>query len=201
MSVVAMSAQRGPPPHRIFHATTFIQPSCQFPSCCRFCGAETRSAWKKLRCGRRSSTDSRANSRIRPRHAIRSQGRWAHDWTYIHFYIIMAAKRLFWMGSSKAALEAFPDLARREAGNNLWFVQTGKAPRSWRPMPDVGEGVIELRVHCGTDHRVFYVAKFDEAIYVLHAYEKRSQTTNKNDLAIGRRRYREVIARRATKTH
>lgn len=113
----------------------------------------------------------------------------------------MTHKPLVWMGSAKAALLAFPDLARREAGHDLWFVQTGQAPRSWRPMADVGQGVVELRVHCGTEHRVFYVAKFDEAIYVLHAFEKRSQATNKNDLAIGRRRYREVIARRARKTH
>jgi phage-related protein len=113
----------------------------------------------------------------------------------------MAHKPVIWMGSAKAALKAFPALARREAGHDLWFVQTGRAPRSWRPMPDVGEGVLELRVHCGTDHRVFYVAKFNEGVYVLHAFEKRSQTTNKNDLAIGRRRYREALARRATKAH
>ena len=50
-------------------------------------------------------------------------------------------------------------------------------------------------------HRVFYVAKFNEGVYVLHAFEKRSQTTNQRDLAIGRRRYREAVANRATKTH
>ena len=113
----------------------------------------------------------------------------------------MTHKPLIWMGSSKAALLAFPDVARREAGYDLWFVQTGKAPRSWRPMPEVGEGVVELRVHSGTEHRVFYVAKFNEGIYVLHAFGKRSRTTSQHDLAIGRRRYREAVARRNTKTH
>ena len=113
----------------------------------------------------------------------------------------MTNKLLVWMGSSKAAVKAFPDLARREAGYDLWFIQTGKAPRSWRPMPDVGAGVMELRVHSGTEHRVFYVAKFNEAVYVLHAFEKRSQTTSQHDVEIGRQRYREALARRATKPH
>jgi phage-related protein len=66
-------------------------------------------------------------------------------------------------------------------------------------MPDVGTGAYELRIHAGTEHRVFYVAKFDEAVYVLHAFEKRRQQTSTADLEIGRRRYGEVVARRAAK--
>jgi len=57
-------------------------------------------------------------------------------------------------------------------------------------MPDVGAGVSELRVHTGEEHRVFYVAKFDEAIYVLHAFEKKAQKTTARDLRIGRDRFR-----------
>ena len=113
----------------------------------------------------------------------------------------MALKPLVWVGSSRAALKASPALARREAGHDLWLVQAGQPPRDSRPMPDVGAGVIELRIHTETEHRVFYVAKFDEAIYVLHAFEKRRRKTNRQDLETGRTRYRQVVCARATKKH
>ena len=58
-----------------------------------------------------------------------------------------------------------------------------------------------LRIHTETEHRVFYVAKFDEAIYVLHAFEKHSRKTNRQDLETGGTRYRQVISARATKKH
>jgi len=67
-------------------------------------------------------------------------------------------------------------------------------------MPDIGAGVVELRVHAGTEHRVFYVAKFEEAIYVLHAFEKRSRKTSLRDLEVGRTRYRQVVATRQRPT-
>jgi phage-related protein len=76
----------------------------------------------------------------------------------------METKRLAWVGAARAELKAFPDEARRLAGHDLWLVQNGEEPGDWRPMPDVGAGVIELRIHTKTEHRVFYVAKFAEAI-------------------------------------
>jgi len=66
----------------------------------------------------------------------------------------MKAKPLVWVGSAKADLVGFPDEARREAGHDLWLVQQGASPRDWRPMSDVGAGVVEIRVHAGTEHRV-----------------------------------------------
>ena len=111
----------------------------------------------------------------------------------------MTPKPLVWVGSSKAVLQEFPALARREAGHDLWLVQSGEWPRDWRPMPDVGAGAIELRIHAGTEHRVFYVAKFDEAIYILHAFEKRGRKTARQDLDSGRARYRQVVAKRTSK--
>lgn len=110
-------------------------------------------------------------------------------------------KPLLFVGSARAELQAFPDEPRAKAGHDLWLVQAGEMPRDWRPMPDVGPGVIELRIHTGTDHRVFYVAKFNEAIYVLHAFEKRSQQTASPNVELGRRRYRELVASRASKPH
>lgn len=63
-------------------------------------------------------------------------------------------------------------------------------------MPDVGPGVVELKVHAGTERRVFYVAKFDEGVFVLHVFEKRGRRTSRRDLETGRTRYRAVLAQR-----
>jgi phage-related protein len=95
----------------------------------------------------------------------------------------------------------FPAVARREAGHDLWLAQVGRPPRDWRAMPDVGAGVNEIRVHTGTEHRVFYVAHFNEAVYVLHAFEKRSRKTSRHDIAVGRARYRRLVAARVTPEH
>ena len=55
-------------------------------------------------------------------------------------------------------------------------------------MPSVGLGVREIRMHTGTEHRVLYVAKFAEAVYVLHAFEKRTWRTPQADLDLARQR-------------
>ena len=67
---------------------------------------------------------------------------------------------------------AFPEDARRAAGYQLGRVQQGLLPTDWKPMTTVGPGVIEIRVHTRVERRIFYVAKFEEAVYVLHAFEK-----------------------------
>jgi phage-related protein len=60
-------------------------------------------------------------------------------------------------------------------------------------MPSVGAGVSEIRVRVGGAFRLFYVAKFSEAIYVLHVFQKKSQQTALLDLQLGRARYQAVI--------
>jgi len=81
-------------------------------------------------------------------------------------------------------------------GYELRLVQRGEQPSDWKPMPGVGAGVQEIRIRIGTAHRVFYVAKFAEAVYVLHAFEKRSRKTSRTDLELGRQRLAEVIRHR-----
>ena len=102
----------------------------------------------------------------------------------------MPDKPLILLGSSRRDLRAFPALARRLAGFQLRRVQQGLDPGDWKPMPTVGPGVREIRVHVGGAHRVFYVATRAEAIYVLHAFEKKTQKTAVRDLEIGRQRFR-----------
>jgi phage-related protein len=63
-------------------------------------------------------------------------------------------------------------------------------------MTTVGVGVKEIRIHTGLDHRVLYVARFAEGIYVLHAFEKRTRKTAKRDTDLARERFRALIENR-----
>jgi len=65
-------------------------------------------------------------------------------------------------------------------------------------MPSVGPGVREIRIHAALEHRVLYVARFVEAIYVLHAFEKRTRRTPKRDLELGRQQFRALVSQRHT---
>ena len=69
-------------------------------------------------------------------------------------------------------------------------------PSDWKPLPTVAPGVQEIRIHTGLEHRVFYVARFPEAIYVLHAFEKQTRRTRNADLALAKRRFADVQALR-----
>jgi phage-related protein len=104
----------------------------------------------------------------------------------------MPDKPLIWLGSSRRDLRTFPVIARRLAGFQLRRVQQGLEPDDWKPMQTVGPGVREIRIHVAGAHRVFYVATRAEAIYVLHAFEKRTQKTSTHDLRIGRDRFRAI---------
>jgi phage-related protein len=105
-------------------------------------------------------------------------------------------KRLTFEGTSYEDLRAFPALARRTAGYELGLVQDGKQPDDWKPMPDIGAGVSEVRIHQPGAFRVIYIAKFEEAVYVLHCFEKKSQRTSRADLELATARCKAVIARK-----
>jgi phage-related protein len=111
----------------------------------------------------------------------------------------VSEKPLSWLGSSLDDLRAFPADARRDAGYQLGRVQLGLLPTDWKPMTTVGPGVVEIRVHTRLEHRVFYVAKFEEAVYVLHAFEKRTRKTPQSEIALAQRRLADLIRSRAKK--
>src|SRR5262245_37607077 len=104
----------------------------------------------------------------------------------------MPDKPLVWLGSSRRDLRAFPALARRLAGFQLRRVQQGLDPDDWKPMKAVGPGVREICIHTAGAHRVFCVATLADAIYVLHAFEKKTRKTAAGDLKIGRDRLRSL---------
>lgn len=101
-------------------------------------------------------------------------------------------KPLAFVGSSQEDLRSFPAEARRAAGFALNFVQQGLAPADWKPMKEVGPGAMEIRIHVGGEWRVIYVARFAAAVYVLHAFEKKSRKTRHEDLELARKRYRDI---------
>lgn len=102
----------------------------------------------------------------------------------------MAPTPLLWLGTSRADVRAFPDIPRQVVGHELYQVQVGLDPTSWRPMPTVGPGVVELRVRVEGAFRVLYLTKFPEAVYVLHAFEKQTRRAARTDIALARRRLR-----------
>jgi phage-related protein len=103
-------------------------------------------------------------------------------------------KQIRWVGSSYRDLLAFPKDARKEAGFQLAKVQSALEPSDWKPFDVVGAGTRELRIHDARGiYRVIYVAKFEEAVYVLHCFQKKTQATAKRDLAIAAARYQAVV--------
>jgi phage-related protein len=103
-----------------------------------------------------------------------------------------ATKALKFIGSSLDDLRNFPDEARRAAGFELYAVQSGLEPADWKPMQAIGAGVKEIRIHVLGEWRVMYVAKFSDAVYVLHAFKKKSQKTSRQDIELARQRYNRI---------
>jgi phage-related protein len=108
-------------------------------------------------------------------------------------------KPLLWLGDSLEEVKAFSDEARRSAGHQLERIQFGLDPFDWKPMDNVGAGVREVRIRVEATYRVLYVAKFNEAVYVLHAFVKKTPKTSKNDLDLAIKRYRALTKERSTK--
>jgi len=99
-------------------------------------------------------------------------------------------KEVRFLGSSRADLAALPASVRSRAGHELFLVQMGREPSDFKPIPDVGAGVYEIRIRDPAGaFRVMYVARFKAAVYVLHVFQKKSQRTSTLDLQLSRTRY------------
>jgi len=91
-------------------------------------------------------------------------------------------------------LRVFPQAARREAGYQLNQIQRGREPDDRKAMNTVGRGVREIRIRDAAGaFRVLYVAKFGDAVYVLHCFQKKAQKTSKTDLNLAAQRYRDLL--------
>jgi phage-related protein len=108
---------------------------------------------------------------------------------------MLAMKPVRFIGSAKDDISAFPNSVRTRAGYELFMVQVGRDPVNWKPLSRVGAGACEIRVRDETGvYRVIYVAKFADAVYVLHAFQKKTQRTAPADLELAKQRYREALA-------
>ena len=105
-----------------------------------------------------------------------------------------AIKPVQFLGNSLEELRAFPLSVKREVGHQLDQIQHGQEADDWKPMTSIGTGVREIRVREASGaFRVIYVAKFTDAIYVLHCFQKKTEKTNKADLDLAAKRYRDLL--------
>lgn len=106
-------------------------------------------------------------------------------------------KPVAFRGDSLDALRAFPDEARQDAGFQIHKVQNGENPDDWKPMATIGSGVREIRIRDEAGaFRVMYLAKLEDAIYILHCFQKKTQSTSEKDKELARKRYKELMKER-----
>ena len=114
--------------------------------------------------------------------------------------LVPMTKPIDWRGGALRDLQDFPDGAKREAGYQLRKVQEGDQPDEFKPMPEIGSGVNEIIVDENDGwFRVMYVAKFEEAVYVLHSFQKKTNKTSVSEKDIAKRRYAAVLMERKSK--
>ncbi len=87
---------------------------------------------------------------------------------------------------SLKTIKSFPVDLRREAGHQLDRVQRGLDPFDWKPMPAIGKGVKEIRLHENGQFRIFYLLRRENTVFVLHAFQKKTQKTRKQDIRLAR---------------
>jgi phage-related protein len=106
-------------------------------------------------------------------------------------------KPIRFVGDAMAELRAFPQAVRQDAGYPLHRVQAGDRPADFKPMPTIGKGVEELRVRDATGAwRVIYTARLTDAVYVLHAFQKKSQRTARANIEVAQKRFKQAMSRR-----
>lgn len=105
---------------------------------------------------------------------------------------------IWYLESLREEVRKWPKVVREDMGAQLNKVEFGGEPDDFKSMSAVGVGVNEIRVaEEGDQYRVIYVAKFDEAVYVLHVItKKKSQKTAVRDIAVAQKRYRQLIDKR-----
>jgi len=103
-------------------------------------------------------------------------------------------KEIEFLGDSLKTIASFPRNARQAAGRQLAKVQNGNPPDDFKPMPDIGKGVEEIRVRDQSGiYRVIYTARLADAVYVLHAFQKKTMQTSNQDVEIARKRFKKLM--------
>lgn len=106
-------------------------------------------------------------------------------------------KSVVWVGSAKKDLQQnFSSEARKEAGYQIYRIQMGWEPKDWKPVIGVGPGVREIRIHVENEYRILYVAGSEDAIFILHAFVKKTQKTSRRDLELAKERLALIMKER-----
>jgi phage-related protein len=110
--------------------------------------------------------------------------------------VVAEAKPVRWIGSSRKDIQAFPIRVRREIGHALYAAQCGVVDPAAKPLKGFGGGVLEIVAnHRGDTWRSVYTVRFEDAVYVLHAFQKKSKSgiaTPKRELDLIRQRLAEA---------
>lgn len=104
-------------------------------------------------------------------------------------------KEIEFCGESLNTIRAFPAAVKREAGLQLDKIQRGYEPTHWKPMPSIGSGVREIRIQEQGQYRVIYLTKLKDAVYVLHAFQKKTRKTRKQDIQAAKNALDEIQKR------
>jgi len=89
----------------------------------------------------------------------------------------MAPRPVVWVGSSKSDISARPAPVKASFGHRLRQVQERRMPLDTKKLPQIGAGVLELRERFdGNAYRLMYVVALRKAVYVLHAFMKKSKS-------------------------
>jgi phage-related protein len=103
-------------------------------------------------------------------------------------------KPVRFLGDSLKSIRSFPEEAKQDAGYQLDKVQRGEQPDDFKPMPSIGKGVEEIRIWDDSGaYRVIYTARLAEAVYVIHAFQKKTQATSKRDIELARERFAQLM--------
>ncbi|PKO25963.1 MAG: hypothetical protein CVU35_01585 [Betaproteobacteria bacterium HGW-Betaproteobacteria-8] len=103
-------------------------------------------------------------------------------------------KDITFLGDSLGTVREFPEDVKKDAGYQLGKVQEENMPDDFKSMPSIGSGVYEIRIWDDTGaFRVIYTAKFKDTVFVLHAFQKKTQKTSQRDIEICKNRYKDLV--------
>jgi phage-related protein len=108
--------------------------------------------------------------------------------------IIIHMKPLKFHPDAIKSIRLFPEEARKEAGFQLDRAQRGEQPEDFKPFPTIGPGVEELRIRDTSGaFRVIYTARFPEAVYAFHAFQKKTQKTDQAEIDLAKARFKALL--------
>ncbi len=102
-------------------------------------------------------------------------------------------KNIVFEGDTLQRIRSFPEAPKQRAAYEIDRILHDKAPENWEPFSSVGKGVRGIRIQVNGQYRVLYIEKPDNKVYILHAYEKKSQKTRQIDIDLAKPRLESLL--------